>query len=93
MYSILFIIDNEFIEIPKEIVFKTIKNTMLSYGFEWVGGYLFFGNQSINVMDCVLLIQKISKENPWFSSSVKDIRLLRIEEIMSLNEVFGNNQI
>lgn len=84
MYSILFIPNNSLTNITNELAFDVIKSSMLSNGFEWVDGYLFFGNSFINAVDCVLIIQKISRENFWFSDFIKDIRLLRIEENCSL---------
>jgi virulence-associated protein VapD len=36
------------------------------------------GEKSKNAVDCVLAVLEISKELPWFYSSVKQIRMLRI---------------
>ena len=31
-------------------------------------------------MKCVLTVQRLSRKYPWFKASVRDIRMLRIEE-------------
>lgn len=53
---------------------------MLSNGFEWKQGSVYFGGETINAVNCVIIIQKLAKLYPWFSTCVKDIRMLRIEE-------------
>lgn len=61
--------------------YSEIKTFMTNNGFEWKQGSLYFGNPStINAVTCVTTIQKMAKLFPWFSTCVKDIRMLRIEE-------------
>ena len=60
--------------------YKLIKEYMLSNGFEWKQGSVYFGGETINAVNCVIIIQKLAKLYPWFSTCVKDIRMLRIEE-------------
>lgn len=43
-----------------------------------------FGGESINAVNCVLIVQKLAKKYPWFSTCVKDIRMLRIDEYNDL---------
>jgi len=53
-------------------------------GFYRYYGNVFFGNESINAVNCVVAVTKITKQFCWFSICVKDIRMLRIEEINDL---------
>jgi virulence-associated protein VapD len=48
--------------------------------FNWQQGGVYFGDETINAVNCVMIIQKLSKTYPWFSACVKDVRMLRIEE-------------
>ena len=49
-------------------------------GFKWQQGSVYFGDESINAVNCVMVVQKLAKKFPWFSACVKDVRMLRIEE-------------
>ena len=48
--------------------------------FKWQQGSVYFGDESINAVTCVMVVQKLAKKFPWFSACVKDVRMLRIEE-------------
>lgn len=50
---------------------------------------LFFGKSEVNSINCVLVIQKLLKEFPFLPNYIKDIRLLRIEENTSMQEVIN----
>ena len=41
---------------------------------------LYFGNDDVSAVDCVLAVQDLSKRFSWFAPSVRDIRMLRIED-------------
>lgn len=60
--------------------YKEIKEFMISNGFSWEQGGVYLGGESMNAVKCVLIIQALAKKFPWFSTCVKDIRMLRIEE-------------
>ena len=61
-----------------------IKNTLLPLGFTWQQGSVYFGTNEMNAVRCVLAAQTLSKTYPWFRGSVRDIRMLRIEELNDL---------
>ena len=48
--------------------------------FNWQQGSVYFGDETINAVKCVMSIQKLANTYPWFSAYVKDVRMLRIEE-------------
>lgn len=43
-------------------------------------GSLYYGTKDTKAVDCVLAVQDLARRLPWFSSCVRDIRMLRIEE-------------
>ena len=60
-----------------------IKRILTPMGFDWQQGSVYFG-QEINAVHCVLAAQKLSQSLPWFKACVRDIRMLRIEELNDL---------
>jgi virulence-associated protein VapD len=54
------------------------------HGFDWRQGSVYFGDDSVNAVVCVLAIQDVSKRLNWFGPSVRDVRMLRIEEFNDL---------
>ena len=57
-----------------------IRKFMESNGFDWQQGSVYFGDETINAVKCVVVVQKLSQKYPWFPGCVKDVRMLRIEE-------------
>ncbi len=53
---------------------------LTSRGFTWVEGSGYFGDETVNAVRCVRIVQRMSKKFQWFLPSVRDIRMLRIEE-------------
>lgn len=60
-----------------------IKKILTPLGFDWQQGSVYFGG-NINAVQCVLAAQKLSQTYTWFKPSVRDIRMLRIEELNDL---------
>lgn len=58
-----------------------IRKTLQNYGFDWQQGSVYFGKKTnINAVTCVLAVMELTRTFPWFAQSVRDIRMLRIEE-------------
>lgn len=60
-----------------------IKRILTPLGFDWQQGSVYFG-QDVNAVQCVLAAQKLSQSLTWFKDCVRDIRMLRIEELNDL---------
>ena len=60
-----------------------IKRVLKPLGFDWQQGSVYFG-QELNAVQCVLAAQKLSQTFNWFKPCVRDIRMLRIEELNDL---------
>lgn len=61
-----------------------IRKILEPMGFSWQQGSVYFGDEKVNAVSCVLAAQKLSNTYPWFKASVRDIRMLRIEEMNDL---------
>jgi len=64
--------------------YKEVRDELKKLGFEWKQGSVYFGNSSINAVTCVLAVQQLGQKFSWFTPSLKDIRMLRIEEYNDL---------
>ena len=47
-------------------------------------GQRLFRRETINAVTCVLAVVALTRSLPWFAASVRDIRMLRIEEFNDL---------
>ncbi len=54
-------------------------------GFIRQQGSVYFGAPEMNAVQCVLAAQRLSQTYPWFKLCVRDIRMLRIEELNDLS--------
>ncbi len=57
-----------------------IRKVLEDYGFDWLQGSTYFGNDKVDAVTCVLAVQEVSAKFDWFSTAVRDVRMLRIEE-------------
>lgn len=85
MYAIVFDLDTTTLEqtYPNASwrnAYSEIRRVLEDRGFEWQQGSTYFGNEGVNPVDCVLAVQALKREYSWFQPSVRDIRMLRIEE-------------
>jgi len=64
--------------------YAEIKKSLVARGFTWQQGSVYFGNETVTAVQCVLAAQALSASLPWFKGSVRDIRMLRIEELNDL---------
>lgn len=60
--------------------YMDIRKLLESRGFDWQQGSVYFGNESVDAVRCVLAVQELTRAFTWFEASVRDIRMLRIEE-------------
>jgi len=88
MYAIAFDVDieplrNNFGD-PYNNAYMEIRKILEEHGFNWQQGSTYFGGDQINAVTCVLAAIDLAQRLPWFSASVRDIRMLRIEELNDL---------
>jgi virulence-associated protein VapD len=86
MYAITFDLDTDMLQqlYPGDSwrnAYTDIRRILIEDGFDWQQGSVYFGNpERIDPVTCVVAAQRLARELPWFSDSVRDIRMLRIEE-------------
>ena len=88
MYAITFDLDieslkNHFAD-SYDNAYAEIRKVLQKQGFTWQQGSVYFGGETINAVTCVLAVLELSRNLPWFAASVRDIRMLRIEELNDL---------
>jgi len=85
MYAITFDLDTTVLEKYHDTSYSNactdIRKVLVDkYGFEWQQGLVYFGGKTVNTVSCVLAVQELASRYEWFESSVRGIRMLRIEE-------------
>jgi virulence-associated protein VapD len=60
--------------------YSEIQRVLSRHGFSRQQGSVYFGSAEVNAVTCVLAAMDLSRSLPWFAISVRDIRMLRIEE-------------
>ena len=60
--------------------YAEIGRELSAHGFERQQGSVYFGDDTVTAVSCVLAIQDVTRKLPWFGPSVRDVRMLRIEE-------------
>ncbi len=85
MYAIIFDLDTETLKATYPNAsytnaYSDIRNYLTSRGFSWIQGSGYFGDDTVDAVRCVMTVQRMTRKYPWFRSSVRDIRMLRIEE-------------
>src|SRR6516165_1328040 len=73
--------------------YQDIKRILERHGFDRQQGGVYFGNDKVDPVRCVLAIQAVVKECPWFRMAVKDVRMLRIEENNDMMPAVGDPEL
>jgi virulence-associated protein VapD len=88
VYAIAFDMDIEALRLnygdPYNNAYTEIGKVLQRNGFVRQQGSVYFGNENINAVTCVIAAIDLSRSLPWFAGSVRDIRMLRIEELNDL---------
>ncbi|MBV1701090.1 MAG: virulence factor [Hyphomicrobiales bacterium] len=96
MYAIVFDFDTEMLKntYPNQSwnnAYLDVRTYLTAHGFNWMQGSAYFGDDSVDAIRCVRVVQKMAVKFPWFKSSVRDIRMLRIEENNDLKAAFEDD--
>lgn len=57
-----------------------IRKVLEARGFDHQQGSVYFGDENVTSVTCVLAVQELAYKFSWFAEVVRDIRMLRIEE-------------
>ena len=85
MYAIAFDLDTEMLQqhYPSQFWqngYRDVRRILEDEGFVWRQGSVYFGDETVNPIRCVLTAQRLTRELPWFATVARDVRMLRIEE-------------
>jgi virulence-associated protein VapD len=84
MYAIAFDMDIEALRAaygdPYNGAYAEIRRVLQRHGFSWQQGSVYFGDERVNAVSCFTATTDLVRSLPWFAASVRDIRMLRIEE-------------
>src|SRR5262245_30167319 len=69
---------------PYNNAYLEIRRVLQRHGFTWQQGSVYFGGPEVTSVTCVLAAIDLARSLPWFAASVRDIRMLRIEELNDL---------
>jgi virulence-associated protein VapD len=88
VYAIAFDMDIEQLRTnygdPYNNAYLEIRRILQRHGFSWQQGSVYFGGDTVTAVTCVLAAIDLARSLPWFAASVRDIRMLRIEELNDL---------
>jgi virulence-associated protein VapD len=98
MYAIAFDLDQEQLRIhyPGNIptnAYEAIRRELEAFGFVRQQGSVYFGNEHVTPVTCVMAVQAVQKRHGWFAKTVSDIRMLRIEEHNDLMPAIGDLEL
>ncbi|SER26717.1 Virulence-associated protein VapD [Faunimonas pinastri] len=85
MYAIAFDMDQEALAAhypgnSPNNAYESVRRVLERFGFHRQQGSVYFGNDTVTPVTCVMAVQAMQKRYPWFGKAVSDIRMLRIEE-------------
>lgn len=69
---------------PYNNAYLEIRRVLQRHGFAWQQGSVYVGGTEVTAVTCVLAAMDLARTLPWFATSVRDIRMLRIEELNDL---------
>ena len=96
MYAIVFDFDTQLLQqlYPNPSwndAYNDVRTYLTSRGFEWKQGSAYFGDESIDAVRCMRIVQRMARKYQWFTPSVRDLRMLRIEENNDLKTALDDN--
>lgn len=85
MYAITFDMDTQVLEASYRNTswrngYVDIRNCLGEFGFSRQQGSVYYGDQTVDAVTCVIAVQELTQRFDWFAASVRDTRMLRIED-------------
>lgn len=91
MYAIAFDLDIEQLRVhygdPYNNAYVEIRKVLEGHQFQWQQGSVYFGSPAVTAATVMVAVIDLTNRLPWFAASVRDIRMLRIEELNDLMPV------
>jgi len=91
VYAIAFDMDIEQLRVhfgdPSNNAYLEIRRVLERHQFQWQQGSMYFGGPAVSAATVMVAVIDLTTNLPWFAASVRDIRMLRIEELNDLMPV------
>jgi virulence-associated protein VapD len=91
VYAITFALDIEQLRIhygdPYNNAYLEIRRVLEAHQFQWQQGSVYFGGPAVTAASVMVAVIDLTTQLLWFAASVRDIRMLRIEELNDLMPV------
>jgi virulence-associated protein VapD len=91
VYAIAFDMDIEQLRVhygdPYNNAYLEIRRVLEQHQFQWQQGSIYFGGAAVTAATVMAAVIDLTTQLPWFAASVRDIRMLRIEELNDLMPV------
>lgn len=70
--------------------YEKIARVLAEHGFTGQQGSLYFGTPESDAVTCMVAVQDLDRRYSWFGRAVRDIRMLRVDEMSDLRPVLSN---
>jgi virulence-associated protein VapD len=91
VYAIAFDMDIEQLRVhygdPYNNAYLEIRRILEGHRFRWQQGSVYFGGPEVTAATVMIAVIDLTTRLPWFAASVRDMRMLRIEELNDLMPV------
>jgi virulence-associated protein VapD len=91
VYALAFDLDIEQLRVhygdPYNSAYVEIRKVLEGHQFQWQQGSVYFGSSAVTAATVMVAVIDLTNRLPWFAASVRDIRMLRIEELNDLMPV------
>lgn len=91
VYAIAFDMDIEQLRVhygdPYNNAYLEIRRLLERHQFQWQQGSVYFGGSAVTAATVMVAVIDLATQLPWFAACVRDIRMLRIEELNDLMPV------
>jgi virulence-associated protein VapD len=91
VYALAFDLDIEQLRVhsgdPYNNADLEIRRVLERHAFQWQQGSVYFGDATVTAATVMVAVVDLTTQLPWFAASVRDIRMLRIEELNDLMPV------
>src|SRR5438552_2660401 len=91
VYAIAFDMDIEQLRVhygePYNNAYLEIRRILERHHFQWQQGSVYFGDGTVTAATVMVAVIDLTTQLPWFAAAVRDIRMLRIEELNDLMPV------
>jgi virulence-associated protein VapD len=88
VYAIAFDLDIDQLRVhygdPCNNAYLEIRRILERHQFQWQQGSVYFGGPTVTAASVMSAVLALTTQLPWFAASVRDIRMLRIEELNDL---------